>query len=131
MKTIRLYRNADCAKCARLARLHHRLDWLNRFEDTTEIPSTGPLKIGEIAVQDLVSGQTLKGVDCFRLLCRQIPAYWPLLLLFPLPAFRRYIDREVGGCSRAACDSVRAPNAEAVQNEVAGGTENVARGRRD
>jgi hypothetical protein len=105
MKRIRLYRNADCAKCARLARIHHRLDWFNRFEDTTEVPPTGPLKIGEIAVQDLRSGETLKGVECFKLLSKHIPAYWPNLLLLYLPPFHRYVEREVGGCDGDACES--------------------------
>jgi len=104
MKTIRLYRNPDCAKCARLARMHHRLDWLNRFEDTTEVPTTGPLSLGEIAVQDLRSGETLKGVECFRLLSKHIPAYWFNLLLLYLPPFRRYVEREVSGCGGASCE---------------------------
>jgi hypothetical protein len=57
MKAILVYRNPDCAKCTRLARIHHRFDWLKRLEDTTEVPSTGPLRPGEIAVQDLASGE--------------------------------------------------------------------------
>jgi|SRR5579863_707818 len=104
MKAVRLYRNPECSKCARLARIHHRFDWLNRLEDTTDIPSTGVLNLGEIAVQDLASGKTLKGVECFRLLCKHIPAYWPCLLLLHLPPFRRYVEREVGGCAGASCD---------------------------
>lgn len=104
MKTIRLYRNPDCAKCARLARIHHRFDWLNRFEDSTDVPPTGPLRIGEIAVQDLASGATLKGVECFKLLCKHIPAYWLNLLLLYLPPFRRYVEREVSGCVDGSCE---------------------------
>ena len=103
MKAIRLYRNPDCAKCARLARIHHRFDWLNRFEDTTDVPATGALALGEIVVQDLASGQLFKGVECFSLLCRHIPAYWFNLLLLYLPPYRRYIDREVRGCSGVSC----------------------------
>lgn len=108
MKTIRLYRNPDCARCGRIARFHHRLDWLDRFEDVTDAPSTGPLSMGEIAVEDLRSGETHRGVDCIRLLCRQIPAYWPLLPLLHLPPVRRYVEREVGGCGGASCESPRA-----------------------
>lgn len=63
MKTIRLYRNPDCAKCARFARIHHRFDWLNQFEDTTEVPSTGALSLGEIAVEDL-AGFLRFGICC-------------------------------------------------------------------
>jgi len=79
--------------------MHHRFDLLGRFEDSTEISPAGPLRMGEIAVQDLASGATLKGVECFRLLCRHIPAYWPMLLLLHLPAVRRRVEREVGGCA--------------------------------
>ncbi len=35
MATVRLYRHPHCARCARFARWHRRLDWLNRFEDST------------------------------------------------------------------------------------------------
>ena len=105
MKTIRLYRNPDCEKCARAARLHHFFDWLDRFEDSTKVPPIGgPLSLGEIAVQDLNSGKTLRGVECFRLLCKHIPAYWPFLLFLYLPSFRRYVEREVRGCGGVACE---------------------------
>jgi hypothetical protein len=84
--------------------MHHRFDWLDRFEDTTEVPATGPVQLGEIAVKDLATGETLRGAECFRLLCRNIPAYWPVLLLLHLPAFRRAIEREIGGCEGDACE---------------------------
>jgi hypothetical protein len=102
MPAIRPYRHPDCAKCARYAQLHHRLDWLGRFEDTTGISPVGPLRLGEVVVQDLCSGQTLRGAAGFALLCRQIPAYW-LLPLLRIPAPRRRIDREWHSCSDAGC----------------------------
>ena len=105
MKAIRLYRNPDCAKCARYARMHRRFDWLDRLEDSTEIPPTGPLRLGEIAVQDLTTGRLLKGVECFKLLCRHIPAYRLNLLLLYLPPFRRFVEREVGGCADNSCEA--------------------------
>jgi hypothetical protein len=83
--------------------MHHRLDWLNRFEDTTEDPVTGTLRKGEIAVKDLASGETLKGASCLRLLCQNIPLYRPLLLPLHLPAFRRLVEREIGGCDSDVC----------------------------
>jgi hypothetical protein len=86
-----------------LARIHHKLDWLNVFEDSTSSPTTGALKMGEIAVQDLRSGIIYKGVESFRLLCKQIPAYWPYLLLLKFARFRAYIAREVSGCADDAC----------------------------
>lgn len=61
MKAVRLYRHPECERCAGYARMHHRFDWLGRFEDTTQTPPTGQLLVGEIAVQDLRTGATLKG----------------------------------------------------------------------
>lgn len=104
MKRIRLYRHPECQRCAGYARMHHRFDWLDRFEDSTEESPTGPLSLGEIAVQDLSTGVALKGIDCFRLLCRNIPAYWLVLPLTYLPFVRRRIERDIGGCSAGACN---------------------------
>ena len=104
MAAIRLYRHPECARCARYARLHQRLDWLGRFEDCTETPPIGPLRMGEIAVQNVATGRTYRGIESFRLLCRHIPAYWLLLPLTYLPAVRRRIESDIGGCSDASCD---------------------------
>ena len=93
MAMIRLYRHAGCAKCARYARLHRRLDWLGRFEDSTGVSPVGPLRMGEVVVQDMRSGETLRAAAGFTLLCRQIPAYWPLLPLLRIPAVSRRIER--------------------------------------
>jgi hypothetical protein len=103
MPTIRLYRHPDCAKCARFARLHRRLDWLGRFEDATGVSPVGPLRRGEVVIRDLRSGETLRGAAGFALLCRRIPAYWPLLPLLRIPALRRWIDREFHGCDDTGC----------------------------
>ena len=99
MKAIRLFRHPACAKCARYARMHHRFDWLDRLDDSTDVPPTGPLRFGEIAVQDLATGEMFKGVACFALLCRHIPAYRPMLLLLRFAPVRKMIEREVGGCA--------------------------------
>jgi hypothetical protein len=101
VKTIRLYRHPDCHKCARLARRHQRLDWLRRLEVTTDMPPTGPLRMGEIAVQDLRTGALMKGADCFELLFRHIPAYWPLLPLLHIPFVREHAQREASGADEA------------------------------
>jgi hypothetical protein len=103
MAVIRLYRHADCAKCARYARLHRRLDWLGRFEDSTGVSPVGPLQPGEVVVQDLRSGETCRGAAGFTLLCRQIPAYWPLLPLLRIPAVRRRVEHEFNGCAGNGC----------------------------
>lgn len=70
METILLYRHPYCPRCAEYARMHHRFDWLGCFKDSAEIPPTGQLRIGEIAVQNLRTRETFKGITCFRLLCK-------------------------------------------------------------
>jgi len=104
MKTIRLYRHPNCERCARVARTHHRMDWLDHYEDTTTTPPSGKLRVGEIAVEDLRSGAVLTGIDSFRLLCKQIPAYWPLIPLTYFPPVRHRIQKELSGCSDGACE---------------------------
>ncbi|MFI4968171.1 MAG: hypothetical protein ACHQAU_05530 [Gammaproteobacteria bacterium] len=104
MKRIRIYRNPDCAKCARYARMHERLDWLRRIENSTATPRTGPLAMGEVVVEELATGHITRGADALERICREIPAYAPMLLLLKLPAVRRAADREMAGCGGEACD---------------------------
>ena len=104
MKAIRLYRNPECKRCAGYARTHHRFDWLGRFEDSTETPPTGQLLIGEIAVQDLRTGVTLRGINCFRLLCKHIPVYWLVLPFTYIPTVKKLIERDIGGCRDGTCE---------------------------
>ncbi len=101
MKTVRIYRHPGCPRCARYARWHHRLDWLDRFEDCTEPPATGPVHKGRIVIQNLRSGAYYRDADGFAFLFRQIPAYWPLLPLTWLPATRRRLEQELDQASRA------------------------------
>lgn len=63
----------------------------------------GPLRRGEVVVRDLRNGETLRGAAGFALLCRQIPAYWPLLPFLRVPALRRRVDREFNGCADSGC----------------------------
>jgi len=35
MKSVRVYRNSTCRKCARYAAWHRRLDWLDRVDTST------------------------------------------------------------------------------------------------
>ncbi|RAN82062.1 hypothetical protein B5P43_10305 [Bacillus sp. SRB_336] len=76
---------------------------MHRFEDSTGLSPVGPLRLGEVVVQDLRHGTTLRGAAGFALACRQIPAYWPLLPLLRIPALRRRVEREFSGCSGASC----------------------------
>jgi len=111
MKTLRVYRNPHCAKCARFAKVSHFLDWLDRLEPSTETPSTGPLRMGEVVVEDLATGRMLRGAEGIEKVWRNVPALMLLLPLFWVPAFRRYVDREVRGCGGDECDitDVHAP----------------------
>ena len=104
MRAIRIYRNPDCAKCARYARMHERLDWLGRVKVSTGLPpGYRPLLPGEVVVQRLVDGELLHGAAAFAEICRQIPAYALLRPLLLIPALRRAVDREMAGCDGAAC----------------------------
>ena len=71
--------------------------------DSTDAPKTGPLRLGEIAVEDIATGETVKGAEAMRRLCRQIPAYRPLLPLLQLPFVARYIDKQLSSCDGDAC----------------------------
>ena len=104
MKTVRVYRNPDCAKCARYARWHECLDWLGRVEASTRTPpGHPPLRLGEVVVEDLRDGRVLDGADGLALLLWQVPAYWPLRLLLALPPLRRAAEREMRGACAGSC----------------------------
>jgi hypothetical protein len=103
MKAILIHRHPDCARCARIARAHHLFDWLDRVEDTTEPPRSGPLRMGEVIVEDLRTGGLHGGAEAFGLICRQIPLYAPARVLLRFPAFRRRVDLDMGGCDDGAC----------------------------
>jgi hypothetical protein len=98
MKRIRIYRNPDCARCARYARLHERLDWFGRVENSTAVPPTGPLAMGEVVVQEVASGRVLQGLEAARRITREIPAYAPFRLLLRIPALAEAADKEMRGC---------------------------------
>lgn len=96
-KRLRIHRNPHCTKCARYARTHLRLDWRGAIEDSTASPWRRSLRMGEVVIEDLSDGSLHAGADGMQRLCRAIPAYWPLLPLFGLPAFRRRVEAEVAG----------------------------------
>lgn len=104
MRRITLYRNPNCRRCGRIARVHGLLDWLGRIEHSTADPPTGPLPMGAIAVTDRATGRTYLGVDAVRRLFRQIPFYWPILPLLRIPAVARRVDRDTRGrCDGESC----------------------------
>lgn len=107
MKTVRVYRNPKCPKCARYAAWHIRLDWLDRVEISTSIPRTGPLAMGEVVVEDLRDNSIHHGAEGFALLAHQVPLYWPLLPLLHVPSIRRRVDTELRGACNGACEIAR------------------------
>lgn len=104
MKRIRIYRNPACARCARYARMHERLDWLDRIENSTATPASGPLAMGEVVVENLITGELLHGAVALAAICRQILAYAPMRLLLKIPAVRRAADKEMEGCADGSCE---------------------------
>mgnify|MGYP000947948468 CR=1 FL=1 len=103
MKVIRLYHNKDCQRCVRLSRILNLLDWRDRVESTSAVPHTGPLRLGEIAIEDLSSGQIFKGHRAFDQLCRNIPLYSPARILLRWQWSRDWLDRSLSGCASGAC----------------------------
>jgi hypothetical protein len=103
MKRILIYRHPNCERCARIARLHHAVDWFDRIADSTATPPTGALRMGEIVVEDLGSHRIFRGAEALALVYRQAIAYWPLLLLLWIPPLRAWLDREVRGGADGSC----------------------------
>jgi hypothetical protein len=83
-------------------------DWLDRLEDSTEPPTTGPLRLGEVVVEDLAGGSIKKGAEGIELILRNIPAYAPFRPL-RVPLVRRYVEQQVSGCESKACEIASKP----------------------
>src|SRR3546814_17533463 len=95
--TVRVHRNPGCARCARYARMHQRLDWFGRVEDSVQSPFERPMRMGEVVVRDLRDGRLHAGADGIALLARQVPASWAMLPLRAIPAERPAIEPEFPG----------------------------------
>ncbi|EDY21660.1 hypothetical protein CfE428DRAFT_0905 [Chthoniobacter flavus Ellin428] len=59
--------------------------------------------MGEIVIEDYATGKIHRGVEGVELIYRNIPLFMLLRPLLKIPAFRRYVDREVRGCNGDAC----------------------------
>jgi hypothetical protein len=104
MKKLKIYRHPDCKRCEKIVRLHHQLDWFDRIDDSTQAPNgRPPPRKGEICVQDLGDGRFHEGVHAVRAIFRQVPLYFPLLLLLRIPYFARRADLDARGMAEA-CD---------------------------
>lgn len=97
MKKIRVYRHRDCEACAKKAAFLRRLDWFDRTESSIEEPKNGQLRVGQVAVEDLRTGDLAYGALGFDRICRHIPMYAPLRFFLVFPAFRRVMEREMNG----------------------------------
>jgi hypothetical protein len=104
MKKIRVYRNAHCATCARFAKVAQFFDWLHRVDLSIETPKTGPLRVGEVVVEELASGRILRGAEGMDLIWGNIPVYAPFRLLLRVPSFRRFLEKNVSGCKDNTCE---------------------------
>ncbi len=103
MKRLAIHRHPDCDRCARFARVHRALDWLNRLVTTTKPPPGAPVPKGKIAVVDLTTGARLRHEEAMPAICRQVPAYWPLLALLQIPAMRRRFAQEIAPDGTQGC----------------------------
>lgn len=72
-------------------------DWFDRTESSIEQPGRGPLRVGQVTVEDLRTGELAYGAAGFERISRQIPLYAPLRWLLVFPAFRRFMEREMNG----------------------------------
>jgi len=103
MKTVRIYRHRDCPRCARIARVHHRFDWLDRIEDTVASPKTGELRLGQIVVEDLRTGRVMGGAEAVEAIFREVPLYRPLLPLLRIPFIRRRVAADADASGADSC----------------------------
>ena len=103
MSRYTLHYNSHCQDCVRLAQWNRRLDWLGRFERTTQPSPMGIPDIGDIHVVDNQKGKIFSGAYATQVVCQNIPAYWPLALLMRLPFVFRKVASQKPGCNGESC----------------------------
>lgn len=103
MKRYSLHYNGRCPDCAKLAEWNRRLDWLGRFDRTTEPSVQGTPEVGDIHVVDHRTNKLYTGAYATRVVCWNVPAYWGLAVLLTIPfVFRRMAQRKPG-CNGDSC----------------------------
>ena len=108
---IRIHRHAACPGCARTAAITTSLDWFGLVATSIRPPAGPPLLPGEIAVQDLESGEWHRGVAAVRQICFHIPMYLPFGLLLLVPPVARWFERLTARRAAACPVPVRPPQA--------------------
>jgi hypothetical protein len=98
-----LHYNNRCKDCARLAQWNRRLDWLGRFERTTEPSPIGIPQIGDIHVVDKQKNTVFSGAYATQVVCGNIIAYWPLAMLMRIPSVFRRVASRKPGCNGDSC----------------------------
>jgi len=100
-----LHYNSRCQDCVRLAQWNLRLDWLARFERSTQPSPMGIPDIGDIHVVDNQSAKVFSGAYATQVVCQNIPAYWPMALLMRLPFVFNKVAGQKPGCNGERCAS--------------------------
>lgn len=103
MRRYTLHYNSLCQDCVRMGVWNKRLDWLVRFQRTSEPSPMGMPEIGDIHVVDHRTATIYSGAYATERVCRNIPAYWPMALLMLLPfVFNKFASRKPG-CNGNSC----------------------------
>lgn len=86
-----------------MAEWNRRLDWLGRFERTTQPSPMGIPDIGDIHVVDHQQATLFSGAYATQVVCQNIPVYWPLALLMKVPFVFRKVASQKPGCNGERC----------------------------
>lgn len=103
MRRYTLHYNSRCQDCVRLAEWNRRLDWLGRFERTTQPSPMGIPDIGDIHVVDHQQATLFSGAYATLVVCQNIPVYWPLAALMKVPFVFRKVASQKPGCNGERC----------------------------
>jgi len=100
MTRLRIYCNPQSLDCLRRARRYLFFDWLHRLVLSTATPPGGPLAVGETVVQDLDTGQLVRGAAALDCMWKHIPLYLPMRPLLRIPSIWRRADKTMTGRDR-------------------------------
>jgi hypothetical protein len=104
MKRIKLFYNTLCSDCAKLAMQTEKLDWFQQIDISTDIPPTGNLPKGEIAVLHYASNKYYTGAYATRKVCMYVPVYFLYGLLLYIPIIKNILNKNKHGCNGIYCE---------------------------